>query len=122
MPGEDDAFNRCRALIGFLVCQDITEEEFAVNFVDCLADAPIMAAKRATRGMLSSHLELLLPNVELLESAKGIRHHRGFINDGMDDRERKNHYEKTASHILDVCTVIRNNHRKSVEQGVDLNT
>lgn len=118
---EDDAFARCRALIGAFVCSEVTEAEFAQAFIDCLIDAPIMAAKRASRGMLRNHLVLLLPYVEALESSQGFREHRGFINDGMNTDERKQHYEVTAEHALDVCLIIRNNHRRTVEQAAPSN-
>ena len=118
---EDNAFARCRALIGAFVCSEVTKAEFAEAFVDCLIDAPIMAAKRALRGMLRDHLELLLPYVEALESSQGIREHRGFINDGIGTDERKQHYEIIAEHALDVCLIIRNNHHKAGEQDATFN-
>lgn len=118
---EDDAIARCRELIGAFVCSEVTEAEFAGAFVDCLIDAPIMAAKRASRGMLRNHLELLLPYLEVIESSQGLREHRGFNNDGMGTDERKQHYEITAEHALDVCLIIRNNYHKTVEQDATSN-
>ena len=66
--------------------------------------------------MLAEHLELLLPYVGVLESKEGVREHRGFINDGMSDDERKACYEATDDHALDVCRIIRNNYRKCIEE------
>lgn len=116
MRSEEDAYGMCRRLIGHLVCAEITEIEFSKGFINCLIDAPLMAAKRATRGMRSSHLEILLPYIKVLETNQGIREHRGFINDGMDLEERRVHYTNSAEHALDVCQIARNNHRRSLEK------